>query len=93
MYLGLQGLDLLLQLFDSLLLLLRLGLGLLPRAELLVKLQGKEEGLGFVCAHVTNACKHTGGSASGMVPPHRRPRGTSTGGGNTPPCSLAAVYS
>lgn len=92
-YLGLQGLDLLLQLFDSLLLLLRLSLGLLPCAELLIKLQGKIESP--VCLHAHNKRVQTRrrGFGSGMVPPHKRLQGTSTGTGNTPPCSVAAVYS
>lgn len=56
---------------------------------------GKKKSLLFVCTHVTNACvqTHRRGFASGMVPPYKRLRGTSTGTGNTPPCSLAAVYS
>lgn len=53
-YLGLQGLDLPLQLFDSLFLLLRLGLGLLSCTELLIKLQEKSHKYGYV--HITNMC-------------------------------------
>lgn len=52
-YLRLQGLDFLLQLFDFLIFLLRLGLGLLPRAELFIKLQGYRQEA-FACAH--NRC-------------------------------------
>lgn len=51
-YLRLQGLNFSLQLFDSLFLFLRLGLSLLPCAELLIKLQEKRNKYGYV--HITN---------------------------------------
>lgn len=78
-YLGLQGLDLPLQLFDSLFLLLRLGLCLLPCAELLIKLQKNET---QVCAGNkqvyadANTHTHTVGERQGV--PRDWPRGTST---------------
>lgn len=52
-YLRLHGLDFLLQLFDFLIFFLRLGLGLLPSAELLIKLQGYRQEA-FVCGY--NRC-------------------------------------
>ena len=54
-YLGLQGLDFPLQLFDLLFLLLRLGLGLLPCTELLIKLSEKRNKY----VHIWDRWKHT----------------------------------